>query len=80
MYIETSISGIPCIVKLEYEKACRGYREPGGRQIEPDLPSSYEIVKVLKIDGSGKHMSWLERKLTSNDRDRINEEAKKEDK
>lgn len=79
MYLETSINGIPCVVKLEYEKACRGHRESGGRQIEPDLAAAYEIAKVFKHDGSGKHMSWLEDKLTSDDRDRINQEAKKEE-
>lgn len=71
---DTQIAGIPCSVEVEYVSAYQGASE-GGQKLEPDEPAYYEIVKVFKIGGGGKHMAWLEAKLTQEDRDRINQEA-----
>lgn len=80
MQLDTSIQGIPCTVELEYHKAHRGERERGsGVQLEPDEAAGYEIVKIFKLGGGGKHMAWLEEKMTDDDRDRIFQAACKED-
>lgn len=77
MFLDTFIAGIPCTVELKYEPPCRGYREPGGRQLEPDMPASFEIVNVFKSGGFGKHMDWLEDKMSEDDNERIIDEAKR---
>jgi hypothetical protein len=77
--IETHIQGIPCIVDVEYQKAYKGAREKGsGMQLEPDEPEGFEIVGIYKSNGKGKHMQWLEDKMTDEDRNRIHEAALKE--
>ncbi len=67
---DTFIQGIPCTVELQYHKATFGARE-GGQLLELDERAHSEIINVFKRGGEGKHMQWLEDKMTDEDRDRI---------
>ena len=72
--IDTCIQGIPCTVEVLFRKAHRGARD-GGVQLEPDEDACFEIINVFKRDGSGKHMQWLEDKMTDEDREAVFEKA-----
>ena len=72
MIIDTKIQGIPCQVELTYHKPHRGEREKGsGVQLEPDEAAGLEIIEILNASGKGKHMQWLEDKMTDDDEERI---------
>lgn len=68
--VDTFIQGIPCTIELEYHKAFHGARE-GGLPLEPDELAHSEIVNIFKRGGGGKHMAWLEAKMTDEERERI---------
>lgn len=61
MNIDVRIDGIPCQVDVATWGASRGYREPGGLQLEPDEPAGWEIDAVR--DRNGRLAPWLEEKL-----------------
>lgn len=67
MIVETTISRIPCRVELEY---LRGY--PGTRDTPPE-PAGFIVRRVL--DRRGRPAPWLETKMTTDDHDRICQEA-----
>lgn len=71
--IDTQVAGIPCQALLSFVPAQRGYREPGGRQLEPDEPAGWELQDIL--DRGGRKALWLWRKLTDEDVARIEREA-----
>lgn len=68
--VDTSIAGIPCTVELEYHKAFYGEKEDG-LPLEPDEPAHSDIVNIFKRGGEGKHLQWLEDKMTDEERERI---------
>ena len=67
---DTFIAGIPCTVELQFHEARFGARE-GCLQLEPDEPAHSEIINIYKRGGKGKHMQWLEDKMTDEERERI---------
>lgn len=73
--IDTFIQGIPCTVELDY---CKGYtgESEGGQKLEPDESPHFEIKNIYQRGGKGRHLAWLESKMTDEDRERINREAK----
>lgn len=71
---DTQIAGIPCTVELAYIPGYCGASE-GGQKLEPDEPAHYEIIGIYKLGGKGKHLAWLEGKMTDDDRDKIFQQA-----
>ena len=52
---ELTIAGVVVDLELKatgrYVRASRGYREPGGLQIEPDEPEGIEDLEVFALTG-----------------------------
>lgn len=72
--IDTHIQGIPCTIEVVHYSAFKGTRE-SGLPLEPDEPEGFEVLGIYKRGGKGKHMAWLERKMTEEDYERIYEAA-----
>jgi hypothetical protein len=74
--IERNIRGVDCefLVTIRYtaHPFRRGYREPGGQQIEPDEPAHIEIESVTE-DGTG-----VEIELTTAQEDEIEQRIAEE--
>lgn len=70
--IETTISGIPCIVKVLHYSRQEGsfsYNAPSDVDYYGYTDMEYEIC-----DSRGRPAPWLEKKLTDKERNRLEEE------
>lgn len=70
MEIETRVSGIPCIAKVTHYTSVRG---------NPRADSDWDYTGYTEcefeiLDRRGKPAAWLERKVTDDDRQRIEQE------
>ena len=75
MYIETTIAGIPCQVRVDTFRVTSGNYSPQAET--PDEYFGSRDIEFSVFDRKGYQASWLEAKLTSQDRIRIEEEIEK---
>jgi hypothetical protein len=69
--IETRVAGIPAIIGVsdyKYYRPDRSYRSPSSEDFYGGYVFEYDI-----LDKRGRKAEWLERKLTNNCRDEIDE-------
>ena len=73
MEFETRVSGIPCICRVVDWTPYREMRVygPGMGDCDPPEPEEFEY-EIL--DSRGRKASWLEKKLTKDDKPRLLEE------
>lgn len=59
---ETYETEVTLAVKVTYRyyPGCSGYREPGGMQLEPDEPASFEIESARLSDGTEISLDLLD--------------------
>jgi hypothetical protein len=70
--IETTVAGIPCIIGVTYYESVRGsysYHAASDLDYHGYTDCEWEV-----LDRKGYKAAWLERKLTSSMRDRIEQE------
>ena len=77
MEIETRVSGIPCIAKVTHYS-----RQEPHRGSAQSCDSDWDYTGFTEcefdiLDRSGKPAAWLERKVTDDDRQRIEQEITK---
>ena len=63
MILHTTISGIPCRVRLRYHAPLEG------GLLDMDVPEHFEIGQVQ--DEHGRPAKWLDKKMTAADEERI---------
>jgi hypothetical protein len=69
--MRTHVGGIPCLASVVIVDGCRG----PAQHCDSDL-DYYGYVELEIYDTSGRVAPWLERKLTDEDRARIEQEAR----
>jgi hypothetical protein len=70
--IETRVAGIPCLISVTHFDSVRGsysYNAPSDMDYY-----GYTEVEFEVLDRRGRPAPWLERKLTSKERERIEQE------
>lgn len=68
--IETKVAGIPCIVGVT---ECSMVRADCGADSDWDY-TGYSELQWVVLDRRGRPAPWLQRKVTDEDEERINEE------
>ena len=77
MIIESTVSGIPCLIQID---RCV-VQQPLGRMADSDLDCyGYTEIEFTVLDRNGRPAPWLERKLTANETCRIETEILKGEK
>ena len=74
--IESMVSGIPCLIGVTEFSSVRGsysYNAPSDMDYYGYSESEWDV-----LDRRGRPAAWLERKLTDNDRQRIEHEIAQE--
>lgn len=70
--IETRVAGIPCLIGVTYFESVRGsYNYHAASDLDY---YGYTEVEFEVLDRRGRLAPWLERKLTSKERERIEQE------
>ena len=70
--IDSNVAGIPCIIGVTYYKSVRGsYSYHAASDLDY---YGYTECEWELLDRKGYKAAWLERKLTSKDSERINNE------
>jgi len=68
MELETRISGIPCVVRLEHYRK----QEPLGPGASSDVDCyGYTEYDLVVLDRRGRVAPWLQRKMTEQEENRI---------
>lgn len=72
MYIETTIAGIPCQVRIDTFHVTKGNYSP-----QAETPEEYSGIRDIEFsvfDRRRYQAAWLKDKMTNKDRERIEEE------
>jgi len=62
---EGKAAGMPCTIGFTWSRGYRGYREPGGLQLEPDEPAG--VDEIVLFDRQGYRAEWLAKRVDQMD-------------
>lgn len=78
MIFKSKIAGIPCQIKVTYFHKQKPFKGPARLCDSNDDYYGYTEIEFEVLDRRGRKAEWLERKLTAEDRERIEREIEKE--